>query len=163
MENAITTTPSTTSITPVTRFKVLGVALLAKTAAILAHRKVKTTHSIQVVTSGRPPMAKWDMAPVSAVKVIINTLVPTAVFNSYPNTDVKIKSIIIPPPAPTKPQIKPIIIPQMTDCMALFLGDTFPMASLVVMTGFTINLMPRRNVINTEKVPIVVEGTRLDT
>ena len=60
-------------------------------------------------------MAKWDTAPVRAVKVIINTLVPTAVFNSYPRTDVRIRSIIIPPPAPINPQIKPIITPQITD------------------------------------------------
>ena len=31
---------------------------------------------------GIPPMVKWLTAPVNAVKVIINTLVPTAVFNS---------------------------------------------------------------------------------
>lgn len=30
----------------------------------------------------RAPMVKWEMAPVSAVKVMMNTLVPTAVFNS---------------------------------------------------------------------------------
>ena len=35
------------------------------------------------------------------------------------------------------------------------------MASLVVMTGLTMNLMPSRNVINTEKPPIAREGTRL--
>ena len=52
---------------------------------------------------------------VRAVKVMINTLVPTAVFNSYPRTDVRIRSIIIPPPAPMNPQIKPIITPQITD------------------------------------------------
>ena len=32
--------------------------------------------------SGAPPMAKWDTAPVKAVNVMINTLVPTAVFSS---------------------------------------------------------------------------------
>ena len=30
----------------------------------------------------RPPIAKWLTAPVSAVALIMNTLVPTAVFNS---------------------------------------------------------------------------------
>ena len=60
------------------------------------------------------------------------------------------------------PQIKPIAIPQMTDCSALFPAATPCMASLVVITGFTMNLMPRRNVINTEKFPMVVEGTRLE-
>ena len=82
IENAITATPSTTRITPVARFKVLGVALFAKTAATLAHISVKVTHSTHTSTSGIPPMAKWDTAPVKAVKVMINTLVPTAVFSS---------------------------------------------------------------------------------
>ena len=74
-----------------------------------------------------------------------------------------IKSIIIPPPAPINPQINPIMAPQINDCTARFFGDTFSMASFVVMTGFTMNLMPSKNVINTEKFPIVVDGTRLDT
>ena len=114
-ENAITATPSTTRITPVARFRVFGVALLANTAAILAHSRVNRTQRMNTVQSGAPPMAKWDTAPVRAVKVMINTLVPTAVFNSYPRTDVRIRSIIIPPPAPINPQIKPIITPQITD------------------------------------------------
>ena len=66
----------------VARFNVFGVALLANTAAILAQRNVKITHKIHTDQSGVPPMAKWETAPVKAVKVIINTLVPTAVFNS---------------------------------------------------------------------------------
>ena len=37
------------------------------------------------------------------------------------------------------------------------------MASLVVMTGRTMNLMPSRKVMNTEKLPIVAEGSRLAT
>ena len=76
------TAPSTTSTTPVARFSVLGAALLAKTAAMRAHTSVKTTHSTHTRISGNPPMAKWEMAPVSAVKVMMNTLVPTAVFSS---------------------------------------------------------------------------------
>ena len=36
------------------------------------------------------------------------------------------------------------------------------MDSFVVMTGFTMNLMPRRNVMKTEKFPMVVDGTRLE-
>lgn len=44
--------------------------------------RVNTTHSASTVQSGAPPMVKWEMAPVRAVKVIMNTLVPTAVFNS---------------------------------------------------------------------------------
>nr|DAV92084.1 MAG TPA: hypothetical protein [Caudoviricetes sp.] len=74
--------PSTTSTTPVARLRVLGCARLAKTAAIRAQMSVKTTHSAHVSVSGNPPMAKWETAPVRAVKVMMKTLVPTAVFSS---------------------------------------------------------------------------------
>jgi len=37
------------------------------------------------------------------------------------------------------------------------------MDSLVVITGRTMNLIPSRNVMNTEKFPMVAEGTRLAT
>ena len=74
--------PSTTRITPVTRFRVLGVALLANSAAIRAQIRVKMTHRIHTVQSGIPPMAKWDAAPVNAVNAMMKTLVPTAVFSS---------------------------------------------------------------------------------
>lgn len=137
--------------------------MFAKTAAILAQIKVNTMHRTQTVTSGSPPMAKWEKAPVSAVKAIINTLVPTAVFSSYPSTEVRIKSIIMPPPAPTKPQIKPISTPQIMDWMARFFAETADMDSFVVITGFMINLIPKRKVMKTEKFPMVVEGTRLET
>ena len=100
---------------PVALFNVSGVALFANLAAILAQIRVNATHQINTVQSGAPPIIKWDAAPVNAVNAIIKTLVPTAVFNSYPNTLVKISNIIIPPPAPTNPQISPIIIPQMMD------------------------------------------------
>ena len=108
-------------------------------------------------------MAKCETAPVNAVNAIINTLVPTAVFSSYPSTEVRIRSIIMPPPAPTNPQINPIQIPLMTDWMARFCADTLCMVSLVVITGRTINLIPSKNVIKTEKFPIVADGTRLET
>ena len=74
--------PKITSTMPVARFKVLGSALLANTAAILAQIKVNKTHKIRMVRSGAPPMPKWETAPVRAVKVIIKTLVPTAVLSS---------------------------------------------------------------------------------
>ena len=67
----------------------------------------------------------------------------------------------MPPPAPTKPQIKPIMTPQTTDWIARFSAETCAMDSLVVMTGRTMNLTPSRNVMNTEKFPMVREGTRL--
>ena len=76
------TAPSTTSTMPVARFSVLGCAILANTAAMRAHTSVKMTQSAHTSQSGVPPMAKWDTAPVRAVKVMIKTLVPTAVFSS---------------------------------------------------------------------------------
>ena len=83
----------------------LRVALFAKTAAILANNKVNNIHKIHTVKSGTSPIVKWEVAPAKAVNAIINTLVPTAVFNSYPRTEVNISNIIMPPPAPTNPQI----------------------------------------------------------
>ena len=47
--------------------------------------------------------------------------------------------------------------------MARFFALTPCMASLVVITGRTMNLMPSRKVMNTEKLPIVAEGSRLAT
>ena len=49
------------------------------------------------------------------------------------------------------------------DWMARFFALTPCMASLVVITGRTMNLMPSRKVMNTEKLPIVAEGSRLAT
>ena len=115
MENPKTTIPRITRMIPVALFNVSGVALLANLAAILAQIRVNTTHKINTIQSGAPPIIKWDAAPVNAVNAMINTLVPTAVFSSYPNTLVRISNIIIPPPAPTNPQISPITIPQITD------------------------------------------------
>ncbi len=94
---------------------------------------------------------------------MIKTLVPTAVFNSKPRTEVRIKSIIMPPPAPIKPQIKPIPAPQRMDRRSRFFGSTASMVSLVVITGFRMNLIPRSSVMITEKLPMVEPGTRLDT
>ena len=47
--------------------------------------------------------------------------------------------------------------------MIRFFGETACMSSLVVMTGFTMNLIPSRNVMNTEKPPMVADGIRLET
>ena len=67
----------------------------------------------------------------------------------------------MPPPAPMKPQMKPMSAPQTSDWHTRFFADTPSMASLVVITGRTMNLIPSRNVMNTEKLPMVREGTRL--
>lgn len=64
------------------RLSVAGFALLANLAAILAHSSVDRIQKINVGMSGMPPMEKWLTAPVKAVKAMINTLVPTAVFSS---------------------------------------------------------------------------------
>ena len=92
---------------------------------------------------------------------MMNTLVPTAVFSSYPRILVRIRSIIIPPPAPIKPQMNPTTVPLATDWMIRFRLLTLFMDSFVVMTGFTMNLIPSSRVMDTEKLPIVVLGTRL--
>ena len=42
-------------------------------------------------------------------------------------------------------------------------AETADMDSFVVITGFMINLIPKRKVMKTEKLPIVAEGTRLET
>ena len=94
---------------------------------------------------------------------MMKTLVPTAVFSSYPSTEVRMSSIIMPPPAPTKPQMKPMSIPHRTDWTARFPGSTADMDSLVAITGLTMNLMPSSRVIQVEKPPMAEEGTRLDT
>ena len=152
-----------TRMIPVILFSVIGDALLAIRAPILAKISVNNTHMINIQISGGPSIMKCDTAPVKAVNDIMNTLVPTAVFNSYPRIDVSIISIIIPPPAPTNPHINPIKHPKLKDSMALLLGDTLSMDSLVVKIGFIINFIPTASVTKTEKFPIVPFGTRLDT
>ncbi len=113
------TTPSTTSTTPVARSG-LGSGLVGKHGGNA--RPQQGEHHAQAHTSqsGVPPIIKWDTAPVRAVKVMMNTLVPTAVFSSYPSTLVRMSSIIMPPPAPIKPQMKPMSTPHTTDCTARF-------------------------------------------
>ena len=137
--------------------------MLANLAAIRAQSRVLTTQQIRQNTSGIPPMAKWLAEPVNAVKAIIKTLVPTAVFSSYPSTEVRSSSIIMPPPAPINPQMNPTPAPQSRDCTNRFSALTAFIALLVVMTGRTMNLTPSRRVIKVEKPPIVVPGTRLAT
>ena len=59
-----------------------GLRLVGKNGGEPRPQQRKTMHSTHVSVSGMPPMAKWETAPVSAVKVMIKTLVPTAVFSS---------------------------------------------------------------------------------
>ena len=75
--------PRRDSTTPVTRLRVFAGALFANRAATLAPRKVNRMQKNSAPRSGiEPSMKKWEAAPVNAVKAIINTLVPTAVFSS---------------------------------------------------------------------------------
>ena len=67
----------------------------------------------------------------------------------------------MPPPAPIKPQIRPMRTPQTIDWIARFFAEVCAIASFVVITGRRMNLMPSRKVIKTEKLPIVAEGIRL--
>ena len=59
--------------------------------------------------------------------------------------------------------ISPITVPQTADRTARFRGATLIIATFVVMTGRTMNLIPRRNVMKTEKLPIAADGRRLAT
>ena len=138
------------------RFKVSASDLLAIFAAILAHSSVDNTHTTKHNVSGIPPMTKWLMAPVNAVNAITNTLVPTAVFSSYPNTVVRTRSIIIPPPAPTNPQINPIKEPHRIDDKVLFeiakdsvnKGLTIPGVQKKLSLYLKIDEKPRLTIVN---------------
>ena len=81
-EKPSTATPNTTRITPVAILSERGLALFAIFAAMRANISVNTTQSTKGSISGKPPIAKCETEPVRAVKVIIKTLVPTAVLSS---------------------------------------------------------------------------------
>ena len=78
--------PIAVNTIPRALFKTFSDDLLANLADTCAPMKVKIIQSKSTLKSGIPPIIKCDEAPVNAVNAIINTLVPTAVFNSYPNT-----------------------------------------------------------------------------
>ena len=69
-------------IMPVSRLSKRVPALVAMRAAICAQIRVKRMHSTSRSGRGGAPRAKWLTAPVRAEKVMMNTLVPTAVFSS---------------------------------------------------------------------------------
>ena len=64
---------------PVQRF---GGGLVGKQGGQAGAQECEQNTQNQAGMSGMPPMVKWDSAPVKAVKVMIKTLVPTAVFSS---------------------------------------------------------------------------------
>lgn len=69
--------------TPITRLSVLALALLAKIAETAAPKRVNTMQRTKINGLVIPLfMAKCETEPVKAVKVIMKTLVPTAVLSS---------------------------------------------------------------------------------
>ena len=74
----------------------------------------------------------------------MNTLVPTAVLSSYPSTLVRMSSIIMPPPAPIKPQMKPTSPRTPRTGGSAFGAHRTHGFLLVAITGFTMNLMPQK-------------------
>ena len=145
------TAPRTASTQPVTRLRVRGSARLAKTAETWAAARVTAAHTTRANRSMPPPMATWDSAPVRAVKVMMNTLVPTAVLSSYPSTEVNTSSIIMPPPAPMKPQMKPMTTPHTTDSAARIPRPPPGKRVWVAVTGKRMNRTPSSRVMHTEK------------
>lgn len=82
-----------------------------------------------------------------------NTLVPTAVFSSYPNSMVRTMSIIIPPPAPKKPQINPTNAPPAAPAHTFCILERRSMVFFGSKIGKNKNLIPRIQVIKMEKPP----------
>ena len=66
-------------------------------------------------TPGRNELSFRITEAISAVKVMMKVLVPTAVFSSIPKNTVNTISIIMPPPVPTKPVPNPIGIPKNSE------------------------------------------------
>ena len=68
---------------PTTLLRVFGVAIFANLADTAAPKRVNIMQSTRMRGLEMPPfMAKWETEPVKAVKVIMKTLVPTAVLSS---------------------------------------------------------------------------------
>ena len=97
----------------------------------------------------------WLTDAISAVKVMMKVLVPTAVFSSMPRKAVNTISIIMPPPVPTKPVPKPIVRPKNSDTATPFHPSLAPFAavSFRLLSGFTRNRMPMPNVKNSVNAP----------
>ena len=150
------TIPSIVRPIPRALFIVFSDALLANLEVRRAAIRVKVTQKNRIeISEMPPPIAKWETEPVSAVNVIIKTLVPTALFNSYPRTLTSIISIIMPPPAPTTPQIIPITAPETIDWIIAFVLVLSLLLAFASNTGRKINLRPTKSVINIENPPIV--------
>ncbi len=97
----------------------------------------------------------WLTEAMSAVKVMMKVLVPTAVFRSMPRKTVKTTSIIMPPPVPTKPVPKPIVRPKKSEIRTPFQSSAEPLggASSLVVSGFTRKRIPMAKVRKSVKVP----------
>ena len=70
-------------------------------------------HKSRISSRGLEPSAKWLAAPVSAEKVMMNTLCHGG-FELIPQHRGQHSSFIMPPPAPKNPQISPITVPPAT-------------------------------------------------
>ena len=97
----------------------------------------------------------WLVEAIRAVNVIMNVLVPTAVLSSIPKKAVKIISIIMPPPVPTKPVPKPTGIPHSIDMITSLSPSFSPFLTgfLRLVSGFTRKRIPMQKVRNNVKLP----------
>ena len=97
-----------------------------------------------------PTFARSQRLPVDTVEYVMMGLIAVTIVSTL-----RLVGIVL--------AISLLTVPQMTDCTARFLADAACIVSFVVMTGFTMNLTPSRNVMNTEKFPIAVDGTSFET
>ena len=123
-----------------------------------AQMSVNTTHKISTVMSGIPPIAKCDIAPVSAVKVMINTLSADRGFQLISEHCGEDKQHHHAAACADESADKTDYRSADNGLYRTLFAGTFSIASFVVMTGRTMNFIPSRNVIMTEKLPIVADG-----
>ena len=97
----------------------------------------------------------WLTEAISAVKVMMNVLVPTAVFSSIPRKAVNTTSIIMPPPVPTKPVPKPIVKPKNKEIATPFRSSIspFPAVFFLLVSGLIRKRMPMKKVRKSVKLP----------
>lgn len=154
--------PRITSTTPVARFSVLGSALLANTAAMRAQIRVNTTHSASTVQSGAPPDGEMGNGAGQGGEG----------HNEHASAHGCLQLVAQHRGQDQQHHHAAACAHKATDEAnddaadhgldgTLFGLETPSMASLVVITGRTMNLTPSRNVMITEKLPMVREGTRL--
>ena len=150
--------PSTVSTAPVTRPTVRFFTRLAKRAERRL-AAVATAIQISITSHFSRTMAGWIRIwltdAISAVKVMMKVLVPTAVLSSMPRKAVKTISIIMPPPVPTNPVPKPMVSPKNSEMTTpfQFSFSPFPACDFRLVPGFTRKRMPMQKVRNSVKLP----------